>query len=61
VAAGVLLAMAALTLLMPARILYEWPAPWPLLFKSSHIITWGILLVFLLDYARRTPARPARL
>jgi hypothetical protein len=57
VVAGVLLAMAALTLLMPARILYQWASPWPLLFKSSHVITWVIVLVFLLDYARRMRTR----
>lgn len=53
VVAGVLLAFTTLAMLVPTRLYYSWPSPWPLLFTSGHEIIWIVVLAFLLDRARR--------
>jgi hypothetical protein len=52
VAAVVLLVITVLAMLLPARLLFLLP-PWGLLFTGGHAIVWIVVLIFLLDRARR--------
>ncbi len=46
-----LLTAAVAVMLMPARILNLWAAPWPFIFEAAHSLTRIAILVFLLKYA----------
>ena len=50
--ARVLLAVAVVSMLLPARLHYFWPPPWPLVFALEHAAVWLWMLVFLLRQAR---------
>ena len=52
VIAGVLLAITALVMLVPARI-QLWPAPWGLLFTGGHAVVWVVVLIFFLERAHQ--------
>jgi hypothetical protein len=51
--AGVLLAVAVASMLLPARLHHFWPHPWPLVFAGVHAAVWLWMLVFLLREGRR--------
>ena len=53
IVAGGLLGVATLAMLAPGG-LYLFPQPWNTLYTSGQIIVWIMLLIFLLDQARRT-------
>jgi len=50
--AGALLAMSWVAALAPARLLVS-PPPWDLLFRTGQTTVWLLVLIFLLDRARR--------
>ena len=57
VAAGVLLAITTLTMVMPVR-LSHWPAPWWGFFTIGHAAVWIAVLIFLVNHARRLAPQP---
>ena len=52
-AAGLLLAMLLVALMLPARMLEWWPQPWPLLFSVVHTVLFLATLVFFLQERHR--------
>jgi hypothetical protein len=52
VVAGVLLALTLLTTLAPGG-LYLFPPPWNMLYVTGQVFVWIVVLIFLLDRARR--------
>lgn len=59
--ASVLLVITTLTMLLPARMYFLWPPPWPWLFAGGHVIVWMAVLVFLLSHCRCSESRERRL
>ena len=51
-AAGLLLAILLVALMLPARMLEFWPQPWPLIFSLVHTVLFLATLVFLLREGR---------
>jgi len=54
VVAGVLLATCTVVMLIPEMLRNSRP-PWPLLFSLTHTMVWILMLIFLLEQARRPP------
>jgi len=52
-AAGLLLALLLVALMLPARMLEWWPQPWPFLFSLVHTALFLAALVFLLREGQR--------
>ena len=52
-AAGLLLALLLVALMLPARMLEWWPQPWPFLFSLVHTVLFLAALAFLLQEGRR--------
>ena len=51
--AVLLLALTAFVMLAPARLFFFYPRPWKTLFTVSHTVVWLLVLIFLLNHARR--------
>lgn len=52
VLAGILLAIAIVAVLAPARLL-TFPPPWSWMMATGQVVVWLLMLLFLLNQARR--------
>ena len=60
VTAEILMALSALAMLCPARLLDE-PGRWSWIFTISHSLLWILMLIFLVNYARQNRHESARM
>jgi hypothetical protein len=66
IAAEILLAMIALAMLCPARLLdppleWAWTSQWAWIFTSTQTILWLLILGYLMRYAQRNGGRSIRM
>lgn len=52
--AGALVAVLAAVMLLPVRMYYVWPAPWPAIYAAVHTVPWLASLGFFLLWAHRS-------